>query len=632
MALNFPNNPSLNDSYQFGGIKYEWDGSVWNIVTAGLTGVNTGANLQNQIDTLDSRVDSIDANGVGAVGGGLDSTAVQSIIDSNTFGGLDSAQVLAITLDSAAVQGIVDSNALTAGLDSAAVQSIIDSNNIGGLDSAQVIALAGADSGGGIENKLDSSLGHTNWKGSFARKARYWSVRDLNNQCDLRELYFVDENGDRLTGTPTASSQTSFQQAPGAQDNDPATRWETAAAASGDAWYAMDFGSEVTVAEIGFLPDTTNPPSNDWGLYWSDDGSNWNLIYRANYGGTYTNNVRVDFDVSADVQGTTAYDELVLGLDFHFGNTNWRSGGADIIQPTADSLDAGDNGKTLVWDNTEGKFVISSGTSGSLLLGGGVEVISEFDLSGADSAGFDVNDLNDSISNYDEIHILVYGADKRMDLELSDDNGVSTQNIIKYFDNGGTASSHTQMEFGATGDGADTLAQVVVKYHNLIGVRTAAEAFGSEPGGVSQHSGAIATTEAVTTGIIVAPTSGSFTTGKAYVIGYKKSRQPIEISGRLSSPWTANATVTEYITTGVKFRAGNIGKVRLNQIPGQSIVVNVEDDSGTVFATGTVDSASDSADISADSDFTIRDAVTLKSVDSAGLATRIDMIVRGEFT
>jgi len=117
MAFNFPNNPSINDSYQFGGVVYEWDGSSWTVKAAGITGVTTGTRLENLIDSLDARVDSIDANGIG--------------------GGLDSAQVLAITLDSASVQGIIDSNSL-GGLDSAQVQSIIDSNALGGLDSAAV--------------------------------------------------------------------------------------------------------------------------------------------------------------------------------------------------------------------------------------------------------------------------------------------------------------------------------------------------------------------------------------------------------------------------------------------------------------------------------------------------------------
>lgn len=41
MALNFPNNPSLNEVYQVGLRTYVWDGSAWNLALAPLTALNS---------------------------------------------------------------------------------------------------------------------------------------------------------------------------------------------------------------------------------------------------------------------------------------------------------------------------------------------------------------------------------------------------------------------------------------------------------------------------------------------------------------------------------------------------------------------------------------------------------------
>lgn len=37
MALDFPNSPSLNDTYTESGRTWQWNGTAWEAVTAGIT-------------------------------------------------------------------------------------------------------------------------------------------------------------------------------------------------------------------------------------------------------------------------------------------------------------------------------------------------------------------------------------------------------------------------------------------------------------------------------------------------------------------------------------------------------------------------------------------------------------------
>ena len=79
MAINFPNNPSVNDTHTVGGTTYTWDGTVW------VTGSISSPTFELLTDTTpqlggDLDLNNKDINGTGDIN-------ITGIITATSFGG-----------------------------------------------------------------------------------------------------------------------------------------------------------------------------------------------------------------------------------------------------------------------------------------------------------------------------------------------------------------------------------------------------------------------------------------------------------------------------------------------------------------------------------------------------------------
>ena len=79
MAINFPNNPSVNDTYTVGGTTYTWDGTVW------VTGSISSPTFELLTDTTPQLGGDLDLNNKDITGTG--DINITGIITATSFGG-----------------------------------------------------------------------------------------------------------------------------------------------------------------------------------------------------------------------------------------------------------------------------------------------------------------------------------------------------------------------------------------------------------------------------------------------------------------------------------------------------------------------------------------------------------------
>ena len=79
MAINFPNNPSVNDTHTVGGTTYTWDGTVW------ITGTISSPTFELLTDTTPQLGGDLDLNNKDITGTG--DINITGIITATSFGG-----------------------------------------------------------------------------------------------------------------------------------------------------------------------------------------------------------------------------------------------------------------------------------------------------------------------------------------------------------------------------------------------------------------------------------------------------------------------------------------------------------------------------------------------------------------
>jgi hypothetical protein len=79
MAINFPNNPSINDTHTVGGTTYTWDGTVW------VTGSISSPTFELLTDTTPQLGGDLDLNNKDITGTG--DINITGIITATSFGG-----------------------------------------------------------------------------------------------------------------------------------------------------------------------------------------------------------------------------------------------------------------------------------------------------------------------------------------------------------------------------------------------------------------------------------------------------------------------------------------------------------------------------------------------------------------
>mgnify|MGYP000722367628 CR=1 FL=1 len=485
---------------------------------------------------------------------------------------------------------------------------------------------------------LNNLIGYTEWQNPASVpsvSSRYWSIRSMGTgRYNAREVAFKTNDGNKVAGTYSASSTRLSNVPANANDDNTATYWEAGTGAP-DVWFAVDFGEGNDAVITGIEWNTINGlgPNSGSGLYISDDGVTWELLGTIDHGHTWVDGVAYTMDISEYTLGEFDAESTILGLDTYFGNTDWREGGSvDYIDVDTDVMTGADDGKGLMWQDSTKTFILSTSVNGPMLLGGGQELIVEHDLAG--NSGVTIDMATHNLDQYDEIMIIYRDTDGRMDIEFSTDGGTTTQSIVKS-QRGDTDATfvHTQAEFGPDADNL-TGSMGVARVTNLLGgAPTTVEAHGGATGGGNALSTyAVADDISLTNAIILTKEDATnFTVGTVWVVGIKKSNQPVEILHRWDEASMSSGTVImEKPVLGIKFRAGVIGEVRCDVDNTGPRTVNILNEALTVVATCTMSSGEDRGDIIAAADVTITDTLLARWENASGPVVVVDVLLRGE--
>lgn len=366
--------------------------------------------------------------------------------------------------------------------------------------------------------------------------------------------------------------------------------------------------------------------------------------------------------------GTMTGVEIEAALDTYYGNTDWRTGGltgaqiavaldtalgsttwreglatpanlnamSDVAVDTS-TLTANDQGAALTYDHNTQQWVAGKSGFDTLRLGGGMELIAEFDLT-VDTLPQLFTEASHGIDKYDEIVIVGHNVTGAVRARISSDGG-STWETVTYWrifsDTAGDGAVWPLSDNGpyAGGVNATNLAQTYGIYRicgfsdpNLRTLVYAEGASNLDQDGATNEAGVSDTTSRIN----AIQVYNAASTGTVQVIGIKKSRQPLEYYGGLAGSPSVSGTVIMGHTLGCKFRSGVIGKAIVDVAPGADMTVEIRNGAGTVIATGIILAAATECDLTAASTATVTDRVVGAVVTNGTSAQAIDFIVRGE--
>lgn len=416
----------------------------------------------------------------------------------------------------------------------------------------------------------------------------------------------------------------------------------------------VDFPSDSDIYfKISYVSSTTTLT-----YFYSVDGLNWvkiNLDYNPVSGHlgaapdqvgilVQTTSINASDRVMMSLKGfdTEQQEPLLAGG----GVTTGTGGtGASSMEELTDTqivkanLGASHTGQPIVWDNDLEKFVVAAPGFDTMKLGGGRELLfADLDMGTSSFLSLVLDESTYNIDEYDEIEVILYGANNSLTLEISADGGTTADNIRRwerYADATASTSLHTQTRLGS-GVGTEAGAYVIatIKNHSDPTIPTTVESFGHSTTTAlnAMQSYAIADTIQKHNALVFSMNNDTnATSGKLLIVGVKKSRQPLEYSGLLSAAWSAGATAIAGATAGMKVRAGTAGAVYL--VGGTNAAdtdFQVEDSSATVIATGTVTAGQTSAVLTASGENTITGPITVKGVDAGDSGVSAYVVIRGE--
>lgn len=343
--------------------------------------------------------------------------------------------------------------------------------------------------------------------------------------------------------------------------------------------------------------------------------------------------------------GTMTGAQIESALDTQLGSTTWKQGTespatlndlSDVAVNTA-TLTANDTGAAITYDHNTGLWVAGKSGFDTLRLGGGQELIAEFDMT-VDTLPQLLTEASHGIDQFDEIIIVGHNVTGQVRARLSSDGG-STFELVTYWRNtGDTAGDGAVFESsengpyagGITNDLAQTYGIYRIVGHSDPNLRTLIYAEGgslADTDGATIESGMSTTTSRINAIQIYS----GITTGSIQVIGVKKSRQPLEFwTSYGGSPFPDNAFIMA-ATVGCRFRAGEIGKVFSSAAPTQDMALEVLDKNNAVIATGTLLTGATEATLTAASTVTVDGVIRVRTT-TGGEVTLMgwDWVIRGE--
>ena len=268
----------------------------------------------------------------------------------------------------------------------------------------------------------------------------------------------------------------------------------------------------------------------------------------------------------------------------------------DGIEVTRTNMSADQNGQPLIWDQATNAFIPLPEGFNPIAHGGGAVILRDVNLAGQRTVT--LTDAADNLFEYDELHIILFDANDHADVAISTDGGSTLDNVTYAFAGGGFTSEGTTESddsFLIGGWDSDVTGQRgygVLRFFSTPGFPTTYDMFGAQPGSSGErlyrgHSINAAAHNAV---IIQRDSSGNFTEGRLFVLGVKKTRQPVDLSERLENGATLSGdqVVMAHETIGLRLPTGDIGRIRVDPVPAADMDFRLTDRSGMVLGTATV--------------------------------------------
>lgn len=485
--------------------------------------------------------------------------------------------------------------------------------------------------GNGLEFVDDSSGGAAGF--TAPTLARYWRLLSVGSGTrQIAEIELLSPSGQDVGQDQTWTGGGSNLE--NLNDGNPLSNWTGTSLSSPTLVYDAGVGNQISVAQVAItaISTNTNGPTNVQ-LQWSDDNTNWNVLATTYSPTGWGQGERRVFDFSADTGSGSANAELAAAIDELAESAAWRG---EVSFDDVEGLDADisafttqDNGKPLVWDQTAGAFVLGDQNGAESILGGGTELILAQNMAGIDSVT--VNNTVNSLLEFDEVIFLADGITSAGGsyFELSNDEGITAQALLRWNVSGGTPSSQTRPFFQSSDNDAAFSGHARLEHHALSGVPTMIQSMtvADSQDNAAQFGGMV-DSPGITNAVTFAEANGdNFTAGTLYVIGIKKSRQPLDQSAQFVN-WGGNASV-EYLTFGLRLRSGVVGRVETSSNVTTSTTVNIKNGSGTVLATGVIGAGGNTANLTAASQVETADKIVFEIVEADASNTLIAMI-RGE--
>lgn len=305
---------------------------------------------------------------------------------------------------------------------------------------------------------------------------------------------------------------------------------------------------------------------------------------------------------------------------------------------TRSALDSSYNGQPLVWDQAQNAFIVPPPGFDTLRLGGGDELILSHDVSVDGTHNSWITEASHNIDQYDEIKIVWLGGNSKLTIGVSSDGGSTEANVwnSRYSGVGSSGQnvSLTPLVYAGSNDNnqANTYAIASIQHHALDNAPTIFSTDGGEVGDHDDQLHWVGSTTTATRHNAIYISSGAATVGLLYVIGIKKSRQPLEVYGsKTGGSIGASEVIAVRDTIGMKFRAGVQGKIRVSPSANADATFTVLNGSGVQIGSGTVSGGATTADITFPATVTVTDFIQMVAPGTPDSSiTDVHMVVRGE--
>ena len=268
----------------------------------------------------------------------------------------------------------------------------------------------------------------------------------------------------------------------------------------------------------------------------------------------------------------------------------------DGFDAVRSDLSADQNGQPLVWNQATNSFVPLPAGFSPIAYGGGTDLLWSGDLAGERT--ITLTDDDDSLYLYDEIHLIMRNANDHADIALSADGGSTWATVFYAYSAGGSTTEGTGSKdaFLLGGHSSDVDLQIafgIVRFMSEAGVPSTYQQFGSTPNSSTERHewGFSGSAERHNALIVQRDSAGTFTGGQLYIIGVKKTRQPVDISARIENGGvlSADQELMFHETMGVRFDSGSdIGRIRVSPAAAAPFTVSFTDRAGTEVFTGLV--------------------------------------------